>query len=62
VIHWPEHPDQINPAMLDDIAERVAAASPLSSNTNKQSVLAMINTTINEHYHKGNANNANPGT
>jgi len=33
---WPSRPDQINPAMLDDIARRVSAAIPDGENGNMQ--------------------------
>ena len=50
VIPWPEHPDQINPDMLDDIAERVSAAIDPDNKVSKQAALEIINDAIKEHY------------
>jgi len=50
MIPWPEHPDQINPAMLDDIAECVSAAIDPEHKVSKQAVLEIINDAIKEHY------------
>jgi len=52
VIPWPDHPDQINPAMLDDIAERASAAIDPEHKVSKQAILDIINNEIADHYRK----------
>lgn len=49
-IPWTDRPEQINPAMLDDIAERVSAAIDPEHKVSKQAVLEIINDAIENHY------------
>jgi len=51
-IQWPDAPEQINPAFIDDIAQRVAAAIPESEKTNKAAILSIINNQIEDRYKK----------
>jgi len=54
LISWPDRPEQINPAMLDDLAARVSAAMPMDKKRGKDHIRSLINTIITEHYHGKN--------
>ncbi len=50
LIPWLEKPEQINPVMLDNIAERVSSATDQEHNIRKSAIFDMIDNVIADHY------------
>jgi len=50
VVPWPGAPEQIDPAMLDDIAARVSAAMPADKTRGQDYIRGLINKIIKERY------------
>jgi len=55
-VPWPASREGINPAFIDDIAKKVAAATHANKKTSKAAIRSIINNEINQHYEKAGNN------
>jgi len=55
-IPWPASREGINPAFIDDIAKKVAAATHANKKNSKAAIRSIINNEIKQHYEKAGSN------